>query len=143
MAGVREEAIAFVVENMKKNPDISMGELKSLGKAKKINVYPLIIGYAKKQLGLGKATPAAKRGPGRPPGKRGPGRPPGKRGPGRPPASGAAPRGPGRPAGRPVSRMNDPAAAGHRVIAHVRELEKEVATLRAALGKISEIARGG
>jgi hypothetical protein len=40
---------------MKKNPAVTMAELKKLGKPQGINVYPLIIGLARKQLGMTKA----------------------------------------------------------------------------------------
>ncbi len=131
----RDETVAFAAGHMKKNPEIEMSELKNLGKPLGYNIYPLIIGYARKALGLKRATPkprkAGKRGPGRPPGKRGPGRPPGRRGPGRPPGH----RGPGRP-----RKAMDMSAGLAGIAAHMRDLEREVTTLRAALAKIGDLA---
>ena len=54
--GPRSTAVDFVAGHMKKNRDITMAELKKLGKKKGINVYPLIIGLARKQLGIKKKT---------------------------------------------------------------------------------------
>jgi hypothetical protein len=113
MPGIREQAVSFVVDHLKKKPNITMSELRTLAKPKKINIYPLIIGYAKKQLGLGPARPR-------------------KRGPGRPPKA---------KRGRPARRMNDPTSAMQGVISHVRELERQSAALRALLSKIAELAR--
>lgn len=132
--GVKEQSVAFAAKHLKKNPDMSMSELKALGSKEGINIYPLIIGLANKSLGRSKPKRGKSgRGPGRPPGKRGPGRPPGKRGPGRPPGR----RGPGRP-----PKSADPASALQGIVAHMRELEREVASLRGALAKISDIAAG-
>lgn len=157
----RSETVAFVAEHLKKDASIAMSELKKLGQAAGHNIYGLIVGLARKSLGLKRATPKAKRGPGRPPGKRGPGRPPGKRGPGRPPgtrgpglppgsgrrAPGRPPgrRGPGRPPGRrgPGRPPKSTAFAGlDGVVAHMKGLEREVASLRAALGRIADVAAG-
>ena len=110
--GMRASAVAFAKQHIKKNPDITMSELKKLA-GKKHNIYPLIIGLAKNELGMGR--PKRKKAPVRR-GKVG------RRGPGRPPKSA------------------DPAAALENVVAHMRELEKEVASLRAALAKIGDIA---
>ncbi|MAG56599.1 MAG: hypothetical protein CMJ83_09945 [Planctomycetes bacterium] len=110
----------FAAAHIKKNPAITMTELKKLAKKKKINIYPLIIGLAKNTLGMGrpkrktaKKATAARRGPGRPAGRRGPGRP---------------------------RKVADPAEAISNVLAHVRDLEREVVSLRAAMVKISDLA---
>jgi hypothetical protein len=151
---------------MKKNPDVTMSELKTLGGRQGIHVYPLIMGLARKELGLGskrkgaskkatkKTRAAGARGPGRPrkAGTRGPGRPPkaGTRGPGRPRKAGT--RGPGRPRkagvrgpGRPpkAGGPSDPAAAISKVLSHMRDLEREVSSLRAAMAKIADISSKG
>lgn len=104
--GTRAEAVAFAAQHIKKNPNISMTELKKLA-GKKHNIYPLIIGLAKTELGMGRPKRAKATG---------------RRGPGRP------------------RKSADPAAALNNVVAHMRELEREVASLRAALAKISNIA---
>lgn len=118
----RAETVSFAAGHMKKNPEITMPELKKLSKGTGHNIYPLILGLARKELGLKRATPVARRGPGRPAGRRGSGRPPGRRGPGRP-----------RQAGSMVAGLND-------VVAHMRGLEKEVTSLRTALGRIGDLA---
>ncbi len=120
--GVREQAVAFAAEHLKKNPEITMGELKKLAGPKKINIYPLIIGYAKSRLGMGKKK--ARGGRRKKAGRRAVGRPPGRRGPGRPPKS------------------VDPTAALHGIVAHMRDLEREVGALRSALAKIGDLAAG-
>ncbi len=122
----RDETVAFAAGHMKKNPEISMNELKKLGRPEGFNIYPLIIGYARKALGLKRATPKSRKA-----GKRGPGRPPGKRGPGRPPRR----RGHGRP-----RKAVDMSAGLAGIAAHMRDLEREVTSLRLALGKISQLA---
>ena len=140
----REETVKFAASHMKKNEKITMPELKKLGKAAGHNIYPLILGLARKVLGWKRKTKVAGRGPGRPPGKRGPGRPPGKRGPGRPPGS-KNKRGPGRPPGRrgPGRPRKMAGAAGLTgIVAHFRDIEREVASLRSALSKIADIAAG-
>ena len=111
--GMRAEAVAFAKAHIKKKPENTMTELKKLA-GKKHNIYPLIIGLAKNELGMGrpKRAKAATRG----------GRKLGRRGPGRPP------------------KNADPASAISNVVNHMRELEREVANLRAALAKIGDIA---
>ena len=103
--GMRAKAVAFAKQHIKKNPDITMSELKKLA-GKKHNIYPLIIGLAKNELGMGR--PKRKK------------------------------AGSSRRAYR--ARGGDPAAAISNVLDHMRELEREVASLRAALAKISDIA---
>ena len=54
-------------------------------------------------------------------------------------------RGPGRPPGRPPGRragVQRASFALQNVVAHMRDLEREVAVLRAALARIGELARG-
>jgi len=116
--GVRERAVKFAVQHIKKNPGITMSELKALGNPRGINIYPLVIGLAKNELGMG--NPKRKKA------KRKVTRKTGR-------ASST-----GRPRGRPP-RAVDPAAAITKVLDHVRSLEREVATLRSALSKISDI----
>lgn len=52
MAGERQKVVDFVAAQMKKKPDITMTELKKLAGPKGLNVYPLIIGLARKKLGI-------------------------------------------------------------------------------------------
>ena len=106
--GIRAKAVAFARQHIKKNPDITMSELKKLA-GKKHNIYPLIIGLAKNELGMGK--PKRKKAA----------------------SSKRVSRG----------RGGDPASAISNVLDHMRELEREVASLRAALAKISTIASRG
>mgnify|MGYP006381928167 FL=1 len=115
-AGMRETAVSWVAERMKKNPEISMTELAKLGKKDRIHVYPLIIGLARKKLGMGPKRKAARK----------------------PRAAFALKRGPGRPRKSAVS--GDAAAAITSMLTHMRELEREVVALRGALAKIGQIA---
>lgn len=124
-SGMRAEAVAFAAKHLKKNPDMEMSELKALGNKEKINIYPLIIGLAKSALGITKKKPSASK----------------RRGPGRPPSSGT-----GKKRGRPAKARGRPAANSSGsgmladVVTHMREMERELADLRAALAKIGEIA---
>jgi hypothetical protein len=82
--GTLEESVQFAAKLIKKNPDISMTELKKAAKPKGIRIYPLAIGKAKVSLGMGKKRAsrkktkrkttrkktAARRGPGRPKGSK-------------------------------------------------------------------------
>jgi hypothetical protein len=54
MVGVKEEAVNFVAGYLKNDPDMPMRELQELGARQGINVYPLIMGLAKKKLGMGR-----------------------------------------------------------------------------------------
>ncbi len=128
-SGERAATVAFAAKHMKKKPDITMSDLQKLA-GKKHNIYPLILGLARKELGWGrpKKKTAAKRAPGRPPktaGRRGPGRP--RKTTGR--------RGPGRP-----RKTSDPADAISAVVNRMRDLERETDSLRKALDKIAGIA---
>ncbi len=112
--GSRADTVAFAAKHMKKNPDISMPELKKLGKKAGHNIYPLIMGLARKELGWARPKPAAKRRT----------------------KKAAARRGPGRP--RKVA--SDPTAAISAVIARMKELERDNAALRKAVSKIADLA---
>jgi hypothetical protein len=131
--GVKEQAITFAARQIKKNPDISMSELRTRASKKKINIYPLIMGLAKTRLGLGRNKAGRRRGRGGR--RRRPGRPFGRRGPGRPRVR--------QRLGRPRRLSSDPTAALRNVVSHVRDLEREVSALRSALAKIADIASGG
>ena len=52
--GTLEESVEFAAKLIKKNPDISMTELKKAAKPIGIRIYPLAIGKAKVSLGMGK-----------------------------------------------------------------------------------------
>jgi hypothetical protein len=61
MIGMKEEAVNFVADHLIKDPDMPMKELQVLGAEQGINVYPLIMGLAKKQLGMGNPKRAVPR----------------------------------------------------------------------------------
>ena len=58
--GIRAKAVTFAKQHIKKNPEITMTELKKLA-GKKHNIYPLIIGLAKNELGMGRPKRKASR----------------------------------------------------------------------------------
>ena len=122
MAASRQEIVDFVAKHMKKNPGITMSEAKALGKKKGYNIYPLIMGLARKELGLGRPKKKATRKRRAAKATARATRRPGKRGPGRP---------------RKVA--SDPASALSNVVSHMRDLERENQQLRAALGKMRDL----
>jgi hypothetical protein len=61
MIGMKEEAVNFVADHLIKDPDMPMKQLQELGRNEGINVYPLIMGLAKKQLGMGNPKRVAPR----------------------------------------------------------------------------------
>ncbi len=111
----RPDTVKWTAQQMKKNPGASMTDLKKLGSAAGYHVYPLIIGLARKELGWSRPKKKATRKKAQ--------------------ARGGARRGPGRP-----RKMDNPATAIQAVITRMNDLEREAATLRAALGKIADIA---
>ncbi len=123
--GSRAATVAFAAKHMKKKPDIEMSELKKLGKKAGHNIYPLIIGLARRELGWAKPKPAAKRRTKTAASRRGPGRP----------RKAGARRGPGRP-----RKTTSPTDAIQAVIERMRELERENAALRNALSRIADLA---
>lgn len=60
-SGPRAKTVAWVAKHMRKNPDIPMADLKKLGKKEGHNVYPLIIGLARKELGMSRPKPAGRK----------------------------------------------------------------------------------
>ncbi len=119
----RSETIALVAAELKKNSDATMDQLREVGKAEGHNVYPLIAGLARKELGLGNTAPAAERGPGRP-----------KRDP-----SAVAP-----PARQRRARQTAAPALGSvsGFVEYVQSLEAEVRSLRAIVAKIGSLIQG-
>ena len=116
----RSETVAFAAEQMKKNPDITMKEMRDAGQREGFHIYPLIMGLARRELGLGRASKA-------------PSRPAGTRGPGRPRKSAAA-------QGRlSFSPTGDIAGQIEGVLDYVRQLEAEANALRAAFDRIRAI----
>jgi hypothetical protein len=115
----RAETVAFAAEQMKKKPGITMGEMRDLGEREGFHIYPLIMGLARRELGLGRATKA----PVREPGKRGPGRP----------------RKEERSSPLRISGTGDVAGQIEGVLDYVRQLENEAAALRKAFDRIREI----
>ena len=106
----RPDTVKWAAQQMNKNPSASMTDLKKLGNAAGYHVYPLIIGLARKELGWSRPKKKAQ-------------------------ARGGARRGPGRP-----RKMDNPATAIQAVITRMNDLEREATALRAALGKIADIA---
>lgn len=79
------EGLAFLVEALKKDKNITYADAREAAEKKGLEVWPIMFGKAKLMLGhvkagSGAAKQKAARGPGRPPkvvvAKRGPGRPP-------------------------------------------------------------------
>lgn len=123
----RAETAAFVTRELRKNPDISIAELKTIGKTKGFNIYNLIVGQTRRELGLRPLKG---------------GRPRGVRGSSRAPENGGSGglqgrRSPGRP-----RKQTDAAAGLTELASHMRDLENEIVSLRAALVKIADIAEG-
>ena len=114
--GVMDKAVDFAVACYRKNPNISMGEMKKLGAPKGINIYPLVIGKAKTRLGMGKAKPAP----------------------------GAPKRGPGRPRKNPAPAAAVVAASSTLgdVAAMVQRLDNDLRACQAKLAQIAAIAAG-
>ncbi len=123
----RAETVDFVAGMLAKHPGAKAAEITKAGKAKGLNVYPLIFGLARKQLGIG---PKAKTG-------RGPGRP-------RKVVAGttAAPVLHATPMRKSVAAVAaSSAVAGiEGVITHMRSLDAEVTRLRGLLTQIGSIA---
>lgn len=115
--GERAATVAFAAGHMKKNPSITMSELKKLA-GKKHNIYPLILGLARKELGWERPARTV----------------PSRRGPGRP-GSAPARRGPGRP--RKVASSADAISA---IVDRMNELERENETLRKTISRIADLA---
>ena len=182
--GTLEESANFAAKLIKKNPDISMAELKKAAKPKGIRIYPLAIGKAKVSLGMGKKKAPkkkAKRGKKKVTKRKGTRKKtkrrkttkrkatrkkttkrkatrkkPARRKTRRKKATRrtttrrktTARRGPGRPKGSKIRRRSPgrlrkaatPAAALGQIAKQMRDLEKEVASLRSALSKIADLA---
>lgn len=75
-------AMDFIVEQLKKNPNIAYADIKQAADSKRLKVFPIMFGRAQAMLGIVKSKPrgqgkaaAAKRGDQPAPQKRGPGRP--------------------------------------------------------------------
>jgi len=125
--GSRAATVAWAAGHLRKQPEISMSELKRLGRSEGHHVYPLIIGLARKKLGWSQPKKKAKR-RGR---KKAPGRGPGR------PSKAASGRRPGRP------RANaDPSALLGDVVNRMRDLERENERLRKAMDRIADLAGG-
>jgi hypothetical protein len=119
----------FVVDHLRAVKDAPYKEIAEAAAKKGLKLVPIVYGRARAALGLAKkGNVKAKRGPGRPKGLR--------RGPGRPKRSNN--KFSGRGPGRPKASLN----GLDSVIAHVRELEREVADLRARMAKIAAVAAG-
>lgn len=129
--GVMARAVTFAAEMLRKNPNLTTKELSTAGRKVGINLYPVVIGKARKAAGLGRGKP------------------------GRRPAAGAAKvaakpvariapvakRAPGRPAAGPT-HTSDALGALDALIhvgGEVKRLSTELAAAQAKLAKIAEI----
>jgi hypothetical protein len=112
MVGVKEEAVNFVAGYLKNDPDMPMRELQELGDKQGINVYPLIMGLAKKKLGMG-----------------------------RPKSSVRKPSADRRVFTVSASKSNDPSSLVNNFVAHMKRLGMENQALRATLQRIAELLR--
>lgn len=122
------EGLAFLVEALKKNRDVSYADAAEAAKKAGFKVYPIMYGKAKLMLGYVKAgSGAAKKAKAKAAGKRGPGRPPMAK------VAGAVRRGPGRP-------RKNAAAVGtgglDAIIAAVRGGQQELERYRTAMERI-------
>jgi hypothetical protein len=116
MLGVKEEAVDFVAGYLRSDPDMPMRELQELGAIKGINVYPLIMGLAKKKLGMGRPKRISVR-------------------------KSSAARRVSREPSASVSNSKDPSSLVNNFVAHMKRLEQENQTLRATLQRIAEMVR--
>lgn len=131
MAGQRQVVVDFAAKHMRKNPDITMSELQDLGRKEGHNIYPLILGLARKQLGWSSKKKRSTK----------------KKRPGRPRKAKTAAtrvtkkkRGRRKAAARVAPTGGDATLAITNIVAHVEELEAQVQELRDALSRIAEIA---
>ena len=116
----RAETVEYVAKLVKSNPDMSYADIVKEARKAGHHVYPLIMGLAKKALGIGQPRRSARRGrPGRPKGR------PGRR-PGRP--AGMARR--GRPAGGVTGDL----------VRSIERLHSDSAAMRSALHEIARLA---
>jgi hypothetical protein len=105
--------VKFVAGYLKNDPDMPMRELQELGARQGINVYPLIMGLAKKQLGMGRPKSSVRKP--------------------------AAARRVSREPSASVSNSKDPSRMLNNFVAHMKRLEQENQTLRATLQRIAEL----
>ena len=129
----RATVVTFVAKLIKSDPEISYADMKKKCRDAGLHIYPLIVGLARKELGMAPSV-KAKTAP-KPAGKRGPGRPR-KDAAAAAPAPTAAPakRGPGRPPkARALLATGDAAGA-------LAALEREFSAMREALRAIADVA---
>ncbi len=126
------EGLAFLVETLKKNRDVSYADAAEAAKKAGFKVYPIMYGKAKLMLGYVKAGSGA----GKKAKAKAKAKAAGNRGPGRPPmaaVAGAVRRGPGRP-------RKNAAAVGtgglDAIIAAVRGGQQELERYRTAMERI-------
>jgi hypothetical protein len=110
MPAVKEEAVNFVAGYLKSDPDMPMRELQELGARQGINVDPLIMGRAKKKLGMG-----------------------------RPKSNVRKPSAARRVSIENASNAKYPSSLVNNFVAHMKRLEQENQTLRETLKKIAEM----
>ncbi len=114
----RSVVVEFVAKLIRSDAQMPYSAIVSTAKKQGYHVYPLIMGLAKKKLGMGRKKPAAARAPGAPIAESG---------------SKSARRGPGRP---PRS------AASGDLVATLQAIQEQLTSMRAALQQIAEIAAG-
>jgi hypothetical protein len=115
MPGVKEVAVNFTAAMMEKNPNVTMDEVKAAAAKHGINVYPLIMGLARKKLGVpstGRAPQKSRRRPR------------------------VAPRfdSPTRTSAEAASTLN-------AIIGRMRDLERENEILRVKIARIIDLLR--
>ncbi len=120
--------MAFIVEQLKRNPKVEYATVLERARAKRLTVYPIMYGRAQALLGLVKMSPRGS-------GKKARAA---KRGPGRPPKNGRR----GRRGRRAARGSHDPLSAVKNLVASVRDTERSNDDLRRTLGRIRELIDG-
>ena len=127
-------AVAFAAKNLKKNPEMTLPQMKELGAAEGVSIYPVIMAKAREELGI-----VAKRGR-----RRGSASAPKAKAKaassGRKRSGGSKRKGARAKAAVPAAAAKDPFAAVQRLADHMGALEKEVAVLRDAMARIAKLA---
>lgn len=121
-------AMDFIVEQLKKNPNIAYADIKQAADSKRLKVFPIMFGRAQAMLGIVKSKP------------RGQGKAAiAKRGGPAAAESAAAPakRGPGRP--RKSAPTSFDSGSLESIIAAVKSSEQAKARYRDALEKIQQV----
>lgn len=117
-------AMDFIVEQLKKNPNVSYAEIKQAADSKRLKVFPIMFGRAQAMLGIVKSKPRGQ----------------GKAAMAKSGAPAAAEkRGPGRPRKNPLPVAAFDSGSLESVIAAVKSSEQAKARYRDALEKIQQV----